>query len=626
MTLQDIFDFKKRFKEAITKTGLNESSFEYKLNKDVGTYVVYIDMPIYNENNYPIVIKKRFEKKEELNEFIKVLENIKIISLNKKYQVQLIPFHRGFNIFINGELVNPQSLIFYSDKVKRDIKASVRAAFSDVKFLSLTTNRLWKSINDKQFNIDKCAQLIQALNFNLDKKNQLRIIRAQTPIKDDISILAPADEYKIDFLEVIKIAEEYDNAADRNLMRIAEKKMLEQYEKIQTVIEAGKEITSNYFEICDNLTAYQAQMILNFINKLLIIVNDMNLNASMILDYKTEKLNNLQTTINNALTLGKEDSIRVISSIQLSDVNLPKRYKIRDEFPIISIPYMVYDKGSFNFEHEKDEAVFKQIQKQQLEKLTPEERDAIIFYKSMFFRPINKVVSFTRKNGLTLKQVEQDEFLSQQLIDIITKCYDEFINRKEEIKKNPNPFLFGRRISNPPAVERLFSKYYDHTPDKNEYIKIVLCSIPLLESALKKIEIPEDIVVYRGTNGLQLNADERFLSTSISLRVAKEFAQNEERNSNNGKTIFPNVFQIVLRKGSHVIAFTDDLFMDRYVEGNTFNEEQQEILIDPINFDFKLNYINSQTIPDGTCVCRINYEAHPSQKTNELEQESSKSI
>lgn len=609
-----IYELRDRFNDAVDGTVLSySSSFR---DRDG---IISISMTINNENGFPITVKKQFTNIKELESFVEMMENLKEIAMNPDYQVQLIPHSNRFDIYINGERVLPNSLSYYRDRTKMKLKNSISEVFWDIRSESRRASYLWHQVNDKQANIDRCMDLVGKLNSDLplaDKKKHVSYKR----IGEFASILS-MDGYEIDWNSIMRAMEEYDkafNASDKNARNSAENNLLEEVKKIIEVVKSGKSISGNGYDIPSDFSVKQLQFILNFLNNLLGILKDMQPNVASILDYKGEQFINLASTINEALSRGKREAIEIISQIKLSDNGILKDYQPKIDSSIICVPYASYDKGSFNVEMSKESNVFREIQKQQMERLTQDERDALIYYKSIMYRPINKVVAFIRERGLSLQDIEKDESLYREVLDIISKCYDEFIKRKIEMAQDNSPFAVMARArakqNKIPAVERLFGKYPDKTPSKSEYTSIVLSSIPLLESALSKVEAPEDIVVYRGTTkGNCLVNDGRFLSTTRSLNVARDFLGEDDR-VKSSKYYYPDIYQIVIPKGSPLIVFTNDLFMDRIEEGEVFDEPQSEILIDPFNFDFKDKYVNSERIADGTLVSRINYVAVPKVK------------
>lgn len=613
-----INELKQRFKKVTSNSDLREPKFIQE--KDY----IELGFVLYNESNYPINFKKRFINIKELENFIDLLEKLKITAQSHKYQVQLIPIGStectSFDIYINDNLVPPQSIDYYVEQSIYDARNELRdKIFYGVETNLRETAYLYHQINDAQKNIDRCVDLINALKEFHSTSEQERFIKSQKPVLKTGSILAWNNVYHIDLLQILNISKKYiESREDNNISSRmqCEHELLEEYNKIKFAIESGHNIQTNYFNVIDKLTLEELQIILGFMENLESILQNMKANASSILEYKNTKLSYLQESINNALKEKPRDSIESIKSINIDESNAPERYKLNLRFVAKFPSYASYSQGKFNIQMERNANVFKDIQCQQIEKLTQEERDALIYYKTILYRPINEVISYLRKNNTNLNEATNNPTTFNEIMNIISKNYDEYIERKKQIEKNPIPFPW-RQTSNPKSVERLFSIFQNKTPNKKEYTNIVLLSIPLLESALSKIETTEDIIVYRGTTGIDVTHDERLLSTSISLNIAKSFATNEERIEENKRTYFPNIIQLIIPKGSPVIVYTDDLFTDHYEESRTFNEEQQEILIDPKNFTFNMNYVNSNIIADGSVVMRINYQANP--KTKELQ-------
>ena len=80
------------------------------------------------------------------------------------YQVQLIPHENYFDIYINGEQVTSGSLTYYSDEVKRKLRNSISDVFGEIRSQSRSVSDLYRQVNDKQDNIDRCMELINTLN------------------------------------------------------------------------------------------------------------------------------------------------------------------------------------------------------------------------------------------------------------------------------------------------------------------------------------------------------------------------------------------------------------------------------------------------------------------------------
>lgn len=609
-------DLKGRLNSAVNMTSLSD---DCSIKDSDG--IISVHMKIWNENNYPVTVKMKYNSIEDFEAFVDMMEKLKVIAGYPDYQVQLIPHENYFDIYINGEQVTSGSLTYYSDEVKRKLRNSISDVFGEIRSQSRCVSDLYRQVNDKQDNIDRCMELINTLNQPLplaEKKKRINFKRI-----GEFRGLSSVDGYKINWSRIISILNEYAQELRRDkevALRTAQNKLLKECDEILNAVKSGRSITDNCYDIPMDLPASHYYIILNFLNKLLGMLKEMFQNATSILDYKSSLFDTLASSINDALGCKKETAIEKIAGIKLDSDTQPEDYQPLFDKTIFTVPYANYCKGHFNVEMDKNGDVFKDIQRQQLERLSQAERDALIYYKSSMYRPINKVVAFIRGKGLTLSDVEKDKSLYGEVLDIISGCYDEFIKRKIDMANDDSPFAVKARAlakqNKIPAVERLFGKYPDKTPELRDYTDIVLSSIPLLESALSKVEIPEDIVVYRGTTkGTALVSDGRFLSTTCSLRVASEFLNESDRveavQHNNLQ-----IYQITIPKGSPLIVFTDDMFLDEYREGRVFGEEQAEVLIDPFNFDFKFKYGNSEYNGAGVLVARSNYVAIFKQNNN----------
>ena len=377
---------------------------------------------------------------------------------------------------------------------------------------------------------------------------------------------------------------------------------------IQRVLESGKRVEFNFYKVIDKLNYEDFLAIKHFLIKLSEVVKKIQAKGIMTLGDRKEYFKHLQSSINKAVETPKT-SVDEIKSIETRRSYETLSYLITTED--VGRSYgesSTYDQGPFNREMDNSAKVFADIQREQNEKLTRDEKDAVIIYKSILYRPINKVISFLRENNLTLQEALTMPEIKEQIIEMIAEKYDEYIKRKQQIEESPFRFLDRNRGKNLPSVERIFSKFTNETPTKHEWTILTLNAIPILERALSKVTTKEDIVVYRGTTGISLEEDKRIISTSLSLNVARDFSTNEERKKNPHG--IPTICQIVIPKGSPLIIFSDDFYTDRYVEGQVFNDEQREIIIDPIHYQFKSKYIRCGANQHGLAT-RINYEAIP---------------
>ena len=124
----------------------------------------------------------------------------------------------------------------------------------------------------------------------------------------------------------------------------------------------------------------------------------------------------------------------------------------------------------------------------------------------------------------------------------------------------------------------------DYLVSIEQYKEIVANYLPHLTTALQKVQLPEDLVVYRGVNASNdTSLNNGLLSTSIYPSQTLQFIENRPTNQKD-----KIIYKIFLPKGSPVICFTNEIFTGRTNETNPFADEQKEILIDPNLFSFKL--------------------------------------
>lgn len=609
MTYVEAESLRSKFYEAIRNTTINTGSYIVPVNKNSDKSVV-IKLIVSDENNYPINVTKVFTDVKKLETFVNTLTNLKILAKNRECRIELIPVYgTDIQIYINGEIVNPETLPNYIDQMKFKNRRNIQNLMFDIECLSRQLEYLNHQINDTQMNLNAAENLITAVNNTKEPKKQEKFIKEHTPIKENATLSTNAYDYIVDLNVPIECAKKYALDTDKD-KKEATKTMKEFFEQIQVAIMERKVLLPNYFDIYEKLTVEDMMIVEKFLEQLRNKMTELRNVTQNNLDIK-QKVKNLQiSAINNAVE-SKENVVEKIKNLKVIKTK-SEECEFVPKYPVIQEKFVTYNIGGFSKEISPEDEVFADIQVQQLQKLTPEERDALMYYKTMLYRPINTVVAYIRAKGMTLKEVGAKQEELEHVINLISACYDEFIERKEKIDKS----FFGKfrnlhiLSSSNKAIDRLFGKYPDKTPSKKEYIELVITSIPLLESALSKVITTKDIILYRSSPQLNLIEDGRFLSTSISLSAAKAFTSDADRYKR-GETSFPNIFKITIPAGSHVIAYTDDLYTDNYDENFVFNEYQHEVLIDPKHFDFKQVYLNSQRVNDNLIAGRIEYNASP---------------
>lgn len=609
MTHVEAESMRKRFYKAIANTTIDNGEYIVPYLPDNDRKVV-IKFTTQDENEYPINVMKTFSDVSELEHFVETLEGLKILGQSKEYQIELIPVNGiDVDIYLNGERVSQTSIKNYVSMAKMVNSAKIRQRLIDIQSVCRQMEYLIQQTNDTQRNINKIETLITAVKSTDNRKKQEKYVKEHTPIRLEATLSRIQYEYVIDLAYVVDLAKQYADG-DKKAKELAEERMNDFLSVLQQAIEDGKRITTNYYDVYNMFSPADFIIIEDFLNDLQLKLEQMQSGIQQNLDIKQKTLNVQMSQITSAMG-NKKDLVDTIQGMKVITTKL-QPINLQSTRPVTQERFVTYNNGQFSKEMQSTDEAFADIQLQQIQKLTPAERDALMYYKTMMYRPINEVIAFIRKHGLTLKEVGKDQEILEHTIQLISDCYDEFIKRKEELENSIVGIFQKLHTSSgtSTSVDRLFGKFPDETPSKKEYIEIVIASIPLVESALSKVTAPKDIIVYRSSPQNTLVEDGRFLSTSLSLSAAKMFTSDADRYKGEG-TRFPNIFKVTIPAGSPLIAFTDDLYTDNYDEGFVFNEYQYEILIDPKHYNFKPTYTNSQRVNDNLVATRIDYTATP---------------
>lgn len=237
-------------------------------------------------------------------------------------------------------------------------------------------------------------------------------------------------------------------------------------------------------------------------------------------------------------------------------------------------------------EENSNSQVFKELVSEQAEKLSKDETYGLILYKACFYKEVNEIVRFLRSKNLDIDS-DMEENDAKYIENILDSGYKRYIEGVNADKKEVGDGVFYDEYFEkyqPTMLSEFFRQYPHHTfQNKDDYKNAIYYCINQVKSALKKCQLSDDIVVYRGIagdNGLLVN-DRGFISTSLSLATADEFSKMLERRNNGIKA--PRVYKIIIPKGSYVICYSNDLFKGD--GSNRFDEPQQEVLFDADNFD-----------------------------------------
>ena len=237
-------------------------------------------------------------------------------------------------------------------------------------------------------------------------------------------------------------------------------------------------------------------------------------------------------------------------------------------------------------EENNNSQVFKELISKQAEKLSKDEIYGLILYKACFYKEVNEIVRFLRSKNLDIDS-DMKEKDAKYIENILDSGYERYVDGVNADKKEVGDGVFYDEYFEkyqPAMLSEFFRQYSYHTfQNKDDYKNAIYYCINQVKSALKKCQLSDDIVVYRGiagNNGLLVD-DRGFISTSLSLATADEFSKMSERRNNGLRA--PRVYKIIIPKGSYVICYSNDLFKGN--GSNRFDEPQQEVLFDADNFD-----------------------------------------
>ena len=314
----------------------------------------------------------------------------------------------------------------------------------------------------------------------------------------------------------------------------------------------------------------------NIVEKLHDIKSTLEKNTKLAMD-QNEKLFEIINEVNNCSLLEMRKKLNDLELFEKIEEESFKYLKIREDFTYHGYVF----ENKISVDYSKD--VFKNLQLDQKTNLTNDEKIALNLYKTQMYRAFNRVIRYQRETG-----IEYDENV-QRYIDSswleLKKQNEEYFNSEDAKFAR---FIYRGGQNDLTIGEKFLNKYPNSLPSKNEYSELILKYLPHILSALNKVTLTEDIVVYRGTSGNSELTDCALLSTSLDREQAKVFIDARYKGDNR----IGNLYKILIPKGSPVIGFTTELLSGNLGE-HPMGDEQREILIDTSLFDFKsIGYIS----------------------------------
>lgn len=300
---------------------------------------------------------------------------------------------------------------------------------------------------------------------------------------------------------------------------------------------------------------------------------------NMLIDKKIENLINSLNEINQIIDSLKanNDLTESLQNKEKTFPNIPSCEKILNHYE--EIPYQREEIKNHNTDDYYDKDLFAKIETEQSKILTKDEKVAVLLYKTQLYRAFNPLITLINKkanNDQELSyEMKKNVYAMPEFNAIVEKSYNEMKKQFEENKTHEHSqtrFITDDIL--PP----------DYLVSIEQYKEIVANYLPHLTTALQKVQLPEDLVVYRGVNASNdTSLNNGLLSTSIYPSQTLQFIENRPTNQKD-----KIIYKIFLPKGSPVICFTNEIFTGRMNKTNPFADEQKEILIDPNLFSFKL--------------------------------------
>ena len=243
------------------------------------------------------------------------------------------------------------------------------------------------------------------------------------------------------------------------------------------------------------------------------------------------------------------------------------------------VPYQRDELVKQNTDDYYDKDLFTKIEIEQSKALTRDEKIAVLLYKTQLYRAFNPLITLINKKANNdpklFYEIQKNVYAIPEFNAIVEKSYNEMKKQFEETKNhghNQTRFITDDIL--PP----------DYLVSIEQYKETVANYLPHLTTALQKIQLPEDLIVYRGVNtSNETSLNNGLLSTSIYPSQTLQFIENRPTDQKN-----KIIYKIFLPKGSPIICFTNEIFTGKKNENDPFTDEQKEVLIDPNLFSFKL--------------------------------------
>lgn len=531
---------------------------------------IFITFSINDEIGKRVKFKCEFNNVEELNDFIDLLNCSYIVATHTNNKVKFEKGSGGIDldklfVSVNGVVLDKIKIkSLYYTEVIRNLNKKLYYAKQNFIDAIKEVKKTYEKITSLELDRDHIKGIVSEVKKTTSQKDIKNLFKVY-----EIHTRYYNESYRIDFNKIVSC-----------LQLGKSNELEEEIRNILTAIESSN-FKFDYYDIGLQPIEDGLELIkfISILEKMTQKINEFN---NIIKEYEKsikkeeEDLYELFEKARNEVEKNHiEMAVNILNSINITDSKAPSILNTGISTLTASTPAWQLHKKVWESLTKRDNPLFKEIQRQQQENLTTEEREALIVYKSSLYRPINNIIEILRDNNITLEEAKNNEQIYKKIVELLSQQHDNYTKTID-----PKNFVVDKKY----IIDEIFDRY-NHFIDKEIYIKYVLESIPLIESATKKIETTEDIVVYRSvrSNSTLDEIPNHFMSTTIDMEVTNIFIKDTKRKINSMN--HAKIIKIIIPKGSPVIAYTDDLFLG-IGKGEVFGEPQQEILIDPKNFTF----------------------------------------
>ena len=338
--------------------------------------VIIVRLTVKSILGNPKTYRNTFYTLEEANEFLETLKKAYIIHDNSTKKINFATNFSKTNvpleIYIDGKIAEEDKLISSYNEAKRNLKKKFFEQWMEFSNLYQETRRTYRHYNNPN------ELITSQKSYTINGNNLISIIKkinqTQGNEKRDLE-----NKLNLEIVEIFKAMEE-----DKHLMDM---------------------------DLPEEINDEELIEITNLLEKL---------------------TNKLKTLLPELKSSSYPEKPRKLSEEQLKQYELNtslKKYK--EEFKETTFKEELNTPGNY-----KKDKFIKEIQNIQNEVLTPEEKEALIIYKAIFYRVINNIVEILRLSNITLEEALNIPEVESSIIELLSEHYDKYkIAAKEDKAK-----------------------------------------------------------------------------------------------------------------------------------------------------------------------------------------------